>query len=187
MRTVPDTGARDQRQRRVGARPPVLEELVRGPVSRLAQPDALVTWRQGMDRFAGGGHEVGVGPKPTEPWLVDGVGQVRMRWDDRMTPREREVDPLEPSVLRAVAAGWTLVPQISHGSCDNALIRTVDGITDVVTIPLLGYSTAVRLDGGPRPGQPRRSGNEEWRRHLPVDDAMAWLLDEPGEYRHPDG
>lgn len=96
-------------------------------------------------------------------------------------------DPLDLWISQAFAAGWSMVPQVTHGSCDNALLRVYRGITDVVTIPLLGYSTMVRLQGGPLPGQPRRTGVEQWRRHMPVDQAVAWLLNEPADDGHPNG
>ncbi|HEV2779237.1 MAG TPA: hypothetical protein VGX25_07530 [Actinophytocola sp.] len=87
-----------------------------------------------------------------------------------------EPDPFAPAIERLVAAGWRLVPQIGHGTCDNALLRTGRRFTDVVMIPILGDSTAVRLHGGPRPGQPRHTGQERWRHHIPLEVALEWIL-----------
>lgn len=91
------------------------------------------------------------------------------------------LDPLGPYVERALGAGWVLVPQVGLGVCENALLRPRAGVTDLVTIPVLGHSTAVRLEGGPEPGYPRRTGHEWWRHHVPPEVALEWLLTDPDD------
>jgi hypothetical protein len=88
-------------------------------------------------------------------------------------------DPLGQEIEQARSAGWSTIPQVGHGTCDNALIRFDRGFFDVVTIPAIGYSTVVRLQGGPAPGQPRMTGYQWWRHHVPVNIAITWVLTNP--------
>lgn len=92
-----------------------------------------------------------------------------------------ELDPLDQYVEQALGVGWVLVPQVGLGSCENALIRSDEGVTDLVTIPLLGHSTVVRLQGGPERGHPRSTGREWWRHHVPPEVALDWLLSDPDD------
>lgn len=88
-------------------------------------------------------------------------------------------DPLYLDIERARHAGWHLVPQAGLGWCENALVRHVDGLSDLVTLPALGHSTVVRLEGGPEPGFPREPGRELWRHQLLPSLALDWLLTGP--------
>jgi hypothetical protein len=98
--------------------------------------------------------------------FVDGA------WDD-------EDDPLDRYITQAQNNGWSMVPQVGHGTCDNALMRSAEGFTDLLTIPLIGYSTVVRLQGGPESGHPRRTGHQWWRHHVAPQIAVEWALSNP--------
>lgn len=78
-------------------------------------------------------------------------------------------------IEQAVRAGWRVVPQILYRGNDNALVRSAGSCTDVVTIPLDGWSTVVRLDGGPAPGDLRATGTEVWRHVVPLQLALLWV------------
>jgi hypothetical protein len=88
-------------------------------------------------------------------------------------------DPLDQDIGWAHNAGWSTILQVGHGACDNALIRSDGWVTDIVTIPDIGYSTVVRLQGGPEPGHPRRTGHQRWRHQVPPEVAVAWVLTNP--------
>ncbi len=88
-------------------------------------------------------------------------------------------DPLYVDIERAMQAGWQLIPQVGLGWCENALVRSDDGFSDLVTLPMLGHSTVVRLEGGPRRGFLREPGRELWRHQLPPELALDWLLTSP--------
>src|SRR5882762_3309974 len=90
---------------------------------------------------------------------------------------------LDQEIERAVADGWSMIPQVGHGTCDNALIRFKDTFTDVVTIPTIGHSTAVRLEGGPTTGHPRSTGHQWWRYQVPTHVAVEWVLTDPQDDR----
>lgn len=92
-----------------------------------------------------------------------------------------DLDPLGPYVERLLGAGWVLIPQVGLGFCENALVRRGAGVTDLVTIPVWGYSTAVRLEGGPEPRYPRWTGREWWRHQAPPEVALDWLLTGPDD------
>jgi hypothetical protein len=94
---------------------------------------------------------------------------------------EEGLDPLHLYVKQALSAGWVLVPQVGIGFCENALLRPNANVTDLVTIPVLGHSTAVRFEGGPEPGFPRQTGREWWRHHVPPEVALRWLLTDPDD------
>lgn len=89
-------------------------------------------------------------------------------WDDR--------DPLDEYIVLAQREGWSLIPQVGHGTCDNALMRQHNGFVDVVTIPEVGHSTVVRLQGGPEPAHLRRTGHQWWRHLVPPELAVKWAL-----------
>jgi hypothetical protein len=90
---------------------------------------------------------------------------------------------LDEDIEKACEAGWSVVAQVGHGTCDNALIRSRNGITDLVTIPLIGYSTVVRLQGGPAPGRRRHTGHQWWRHLVPTGLAVEWVLTNPQDDR----
>jgi len=92
-------------------------------------------------------------------------------------------DPLDQQIEQALSEGWTIIPQVGHGTCDNALIRVHGGLIDLATVPTIGYSTVVRLLGGPLPGQPREVGYQQWRHHVPTQIAVAWALTHPTDDR----
>lgn len=96
-------------------------------------------------------------------------------------PEDQESDPLAAAVECALNVGWSLVLQVDYGVCENALIRTVEWFTDLVTLPPAGFSTVVRLQGGPARKQPRRTGHEWWRHHVPPEVALQWLLTNPDD------
>ncbi|WP_329073493.1 hypothetical protein [Amycolatopsis sp. NBC_01480] len=75
----------------------------------------------------------------------------------------------------AVRLGWRVVPQILYRGNDNALVRSSGSCTDIVTIPLTGWSTVVRLAGGPAPGDLRATGTEVWRHVVPLQLALMWV------------
>lgn len=85
-------------------------------------------------------------------------------------------DPLDEYIALAQRLGWSLIPQVGHGTCDNALMRQANGFVDIVTILDVGHSTVVRLQGGPEPGCPRRTGHQWWRHLVPPDLAVKWAL-----------
>jgi hypothetical protein len=90
---------------------------------------------------------------------------------------ERPVD-VQRLIKHARQTGWFLVPQV-YGTPDMSLIRWVDQVVDVVTTPLLGYSTIVRLVGGPTAGELRETGEEIWRHIVPLPLALVWLNGDP--------
>jgi hypothetical protein len=92
-------------------------------------------------------------------------------------------DGLDQDIERALADGWSLIPQVGHGTCDNALARFNRGITDVVTIPAFGHSTVVRLQGGPEAGRLRWTGRQCWRHLVPPRIAVEWVLTHPEDDR----
>jgi hypothetical protein len=94
-----------------------------------------------------------------------------------------EPETVDRDIERALATGWTIIPQVGHGTCDNALIRVIDGFIDIVTVPTIGYATVVRLQGGPQPGHPRYVGHQWWRHHVPTQVAVAWALARPADDR----
>lgn len=89
----------------------------------------------------------------------------------------------DPEVLieHAIRAGWRVVPQLLYRDRVNALMRTVGPHTDLVTIPLEGWSTVIRLAGGPCRGDRRRSGTEIWRHRVPLQLALVWLNSDPAD------
>lgn len=88
-----------------------------------------------------------------------------------------EPDPLAPLIDQARTQGWAIIPSVGFGVVDHMLIRRRDQLTtDIVTIPPSGDSTVVRLHGAINPVQPRRSGTQWWRHHVPVRVALDWLL-----------
>jgi hypothetical protein len=84
-------------------------------------------------------------------------------------------------IEQAVRAGWQVVPQILYRGTDNGLLRSVGSCADIVTIPLLGWSTVVRLAGGPAPGERRTTGTEVWRHVVPLQLALLWVLSNPAD------
>lgn len=51
--------------------------------------------------------------------------------------------------------------------------------TDLITLPLRGDSIVVRIEGGPAPGQPRRTGHECWRHRVTPTWAADWATTNP--------
>jgi hypothetical protein len=90
---------------------------------------------------------------------------------------------IDHAIDQARAAGWSMIPQVGHGTCDNALIRFTDGFTDIVTIPAIGHAIVVRLRGGPLPGRPRWTGHQWWRHQVPTSVAVEWALTDPQDDR----
>jgi hypothetical protein len=91
-------------------------------------------------------------------------------------PYRADRDPLDEYIMLAQREGWSLIPQVGHGTCDNALMRQNNGFIDVVTIPDFGHSTVVRLQGGPEAGHLRRTGHQWWRYLVPPELAVKWAL-----------
>jgi hypothetical protein len=96
-----------------------------------------------------------------------------------MTALDSGSEDLDQAIERAVAAGWAIIPQVGHGTCDNALIHVDNGFVDIVTVPAIGYATVVRLRGGPEPGHPRHVGHQHWRHLVPTRIAVDWALTNP--------
>uniref|UniRef100_UPI003F49513A hypothetical protein n=1 Tax=Amycolatopsis sp. CA-290885 TaxID=3239925 RepID=UPI003F49513A len=81
---------------------------------------------------------------------------------------------LSAMIELALRTGWRLQPQV-HGGIENALVRYVDPYTDVVTLPVLGRSTIVRIIGGPQRENWQHVGSEVWRHVVPVELALLWV------------